>query len=286
MDKPLHFICGMPRSGATLLCNILAQNPRFHCVSRPGILDVMFLVRRQWNDTAEFQATPNEPGKQRVLKALLESFFAAGGITRPVLFDKSRAWLGMIEMAETLLERPVKILVPVRDVRDILASFEVIWRGNAAMREATEKNATGASWETVEGRCDIWVRGDQPIGLCYNRIKDALARGYRDRVHFVEYEQLTRNPRQTLGEIAEFLGEPEFEYDFDHVEQVTSDLDEMYAVPGLPPIRPKVEPVEPRWPFVLGAFAEKYGSNNHLWRQFRRQETTVSDALVAGPRLT
>ena len=287
MDKPLHFICGMPRSGATLLCNILAQNPRFHCTSPPGILDVMFLVRRQWNDTAEFMATPNEPGKQRVLKGLLESFFAAGGITQPVLFDKSRAWLGMIEMAETLLERPVKILVPVRDVRDILASFEVIWRRNAVMRELTEKSATDASWETVGGRCDIWARGDQPVGLCYNRIGDALKRGYRDRIHIVEYEQLTCNPQQTLADIAAFLNEPQFEYDFDHVQQVTSDFDEMYPIPGLSPLRPKVEPVEPRWPFVLGAFADKYASNNQLWQQFRRAEAAATAAtLVAGPRLT
>ena len=286
MNKPLHFICGMPRSGATLLCNLLAQNPRFHTISPPGILDVMFLVRRQWNESAEFRATPNEAGKHRVLCGLLDSFFAAGGITQPVLFDKSRAWLGMIEMAEALLQRPVKILVPVRDVRDILASLEMIWRNNAAMREITEKNSPGALWETVEGRCEIWVRGDQPLGLCYNRIRDAITRGYRDRLHFVEYEDLTRDPRRILAGISAFLGEPEFAYDFDHVLQVTWDLDEMYPIPGLPALRPKIEPAQPRWPFVLGPWTEQYAANNHLWRQYRAQTMADSAALVAGPVLS
>jgi sulfotransferase len=286
MDKPLHFICGLPRSGATLLCNILAQNPRFHCTSPAGILDVMFLVRRQWNETAEFLATPNEAGKERVLKSLLENYYAAGGITRPVLFDKSRAWLGMIEMAERLLDRPVKILVPVRDVRDVLASFENIWRRSQQMRELTEKSVTDSSWETAEGRCEIWIRGDQPVGLCYNRIKDALARGYRDRIHFVEYEELTRNPGQTLADISAFLGEPRFDYDFNEVVQVTSDFDEMYPIQGLPSIRPKVESTQPRWPFVLGPWADKYASNNHLWRQFRVHNAMTTEALVASPGLT
>lgn len=284
MNKTLHFIGGLPRSGATLLCNILAQNPRFYTTSPPGILDVMFLVRHQWNHSAEFKATPNEAGKERVLHAILESFFGAGGITQPVIFDKSRAWLGMIEMAEKLLERKVKFLVPVRDVRDILASFETQWRRNPAMREVTEKSAGDPSWETVEGRCDIWVRGDQPIGLCYNRIRDALHRGYRDRIHFVEYEGLTRHPAQTLAGIHGFLDEPDFAYDLDHIQQVTWDVDEMYQMPGLPPIRPRLEPSQPRWPLVLGAWAEKYAANNHLWQQFqKRPSVTASASLVAAP---
>ena len=45
MEKTFHFISGLPRSGSSLLANVLAQNPRF-CVSpTSGILDIMFMVR-------------------------------------------------------------------------------------------------------------------------------------------------------------------------------------------------------------------------------------------------
>ena len=284
MAKTIHFICGLPRSGATLLCNILAQNPRFHVTSPPGVLELLFLVRHHWNRSVEFKATPNEPGKLRVLKGVLESYFAAGGITQPVLFDKSRAWLGMIEMAEALLEREVKLLVPVRDVRDLLGSFEHLWRNNPHMRQVTQSTARDGSWETVEGRCDLWVRGEQPIGLCYNRIRDALLRGYRNRLHFVEYELLCRQPAQTISRIYAFLDEPEFDHDFQNVQHATWDVDEMYQVPGLPRIRSKVEPAEPRWPFLLGQLAAKYAPNNHLWQQFQTDRPRVeSAALVAAP---
>ena len=36
-----HFISGLPRSGSTLLANLLAQNPRFHSTATSGILNGM-----------------------------------------------------------------------------------------------------------------------------------------------------------------------------------------------------------------------------------------------------
>ncbi len=269
--KKLHFISGLPRAGSTLLCNILAQNPRFHLTSPPGILDIMFLVRRQWNQVVEFKATPNEKGKLRVLRGIAESFYSAGGVTQPVIFDKSRAWLGMLEMAETLFETEARVIVPVRDVREVLASFQKIWRSNQHMRQATEAAARGPAWETLNGRCSLWLQGDQPIGLCYNRIKDAITRGLRDRLHFVDYTQLTQRPVEILEGIYEFLGEEPFQHDFNNISQVTGDYDEMYPVPGLPAIRPKLEPLsEPQWPMILGATADQYAHNNHLWQRYIR----------------
>jgi sulfotransferase len=286
-DKKLHFISGLPRAGATLLCNILAQNPRFHTSSPPGILDVMFLVRRQWNQVVEFKATPNEKGKLRVLRGVLDSFYSAGGVTQPVIFDKSRAWLGMIEMAETLFETEARILVPVRDVRDVLASFEKLWRSNQHMRQVTESAAKGPAWETQGGRCALWLQGEQPVGLCYNRIKDAITRGYSDRLHFVDFDQLTQRPEEIMEGIYEFLGEDAFPHDFNNIPQVTTDFDEMYPVPGMPAIRPKLEPhLQPDWPMILGPTGDQYGGNNSLWQRFIQTPDEMAPHIgIATPAL-
>jgi sulfotransferase len=286
-DKKLYFISGMPRAGSTLLCNILAQNPRFHLTSPPGILDIMFMVRRQWNQVVEFKATPNENGKLRVLRGIFESFYSAGGVSQPVIFDKSRAWLGMIEMAETLFQTEARIIVPVRDMREVLASFEKIWRSNQHMRQVTEAAAKGSAWETVNGRCTLWLQGEQPIGLCFNRIKDAITRGYGDRLHFVDYDQLTQRPGEILAGIYEFLGEEGFPHDFNNIPQVTTDFDEMYQIPGLPPIRPRIEPVaQPHWPMILGATADQYARNNVVWRRFvQPAEDLTPHIRMAAPAL-
>ena len=126
--RRVHFVAGLPRSGSTLLLNILGQNPRFRVGSTSGIMDVMFGVRNNWDKLIEFRASPNPEGKLRVLRGILESYYADSEL--PVVFDKCRGWIstGMLEMAETVLGRNVKILVPVRDLREVLASFEKLHR--------------------------------------------------------------------------------------------------------------------------------------------------------------
>lgn len=49
-DKIIHLMAGLPRSGSTLMCNILNQNPRFHATSTSGILDIVLTIRNQWEN--------------------------------------------------------------------------------------------------------------------------------------------------------------------------------------------------------------------------------------------
>lgn len=247
--KSHHFICGLPRSGATLLANILAQNPRFHTTSPCGLLDLLFILRNQWNQIVEFKASPNEPGKMRVLRAVFQSFYKADRVKQPVVFDKCRAWLGMIEMAEAILERSVKVLVPVRDLRGVLSSFEKLWRTNPQMQEFTAQG--GILADTVEGRCAFWLRSEQPLGMAMNRVQDAIFRGFQDRLHFVEFYRLTHNPKATLAAIHEFLEEAPFAYDFSQIRQVTVDIDEFYPLRRIPAVRPQMEPSRADWDVVL-----------------------------------
>lgn len=262
MDKLIHFISGMPRSGSTLLCNILAQNPHFHVTSTSGILDIIFSARNNWDNLIEFKATPNEEGKKRVLRGILQNYY--DDAERPVIFEKSRGWLAYIELTEMILERPPKILVPVRDIRDILSSFEKLFRKGAATTQMGQERDNYFKFQTVEGRCEVWSSQEQPVGLAFNRIKDALQRGHRDKMHFVRYEDLTAKPDRTLRKIYEFLGEDAVDHDFDNVKQVTWENDEVHGIKNLHTIRPKVEPQEPQWPSVLGEAAEPY-KETELW---------------------
>lgn len=240
----------MPRSGSTLLASILAQNPRFHASGTSGIMDVMFGVRNQWDSLVEFKATPNEAGKKRVLGGILESYYADVG--KPVVFDKCRGWLSLIEMAEYALDRKVKILVPVRDVRDILSSFEKLWRRTNASRQSTPEGADYFDFQTVAGRVRFWADGSQPVGLAANRIKDAVARGFMDRLHFVEFEKLTSSPDEVMRGIYEFLEEDYFAHDFENVVQVNSEDDSVFGFDGLHDIRKRVLPVASDWREVIG----------------------------------
>lgn len=247
--KKYHFISGLPRSGSTLLANILDQNPRFHASGTSGILDVMFGIRNQWDSLVEFRATPNEDGKRRVLGGVIESYYS--DVEKPVIFDKCRGWLQYAEMAEYALGEKARILVPIRDVRDVIASFEKLWRTTIRNKSILPSDQY-FRLQTIRNRVGYWAGGDQPIGLAHARIGDAIRRGLSDRMHFVRFEELTSMPEETMRKVYEFLGEEWFDHDFDNVEQVNRENDAEFGFDGLHDIRPRVEPVQSCWKEVLG----------------------------------
>lgn len=262
--KTYYFIAGLPRSGSTLLANILAQNPRFHTTSTSGIMDIMFGVRNTWDNLIEFKATPNDAAKVRVLRGILDAYYADVG--KEVIFDKCRGWLSLLEMAEMVLGYKAKVLVPVRDVRDVVASFEKLWRETSKTAQVPQEAPNYFKFQTVQGRSDFWLSADQPIGLAYNRITDALVRGYKDRMYFVDFDDLTREPERVLSSIYSFLGEENFKHDFNNVKQVTWEDDTVHGFKGLHDIRSKVEPIKPQWPTILGQWAENLNKLN-FWKQ-------------------
>jgi sulfotransferase len=259
--KTIHFVSGLPRSGSTLLTNLLCQNPNFHATSTSGILNILLLIRNQWNNFEEFRASPNEDGKVRVLRSVLDAYHNQD----KVIFDKSRGWCGHIEMAETINQRKCKILCPVRDVRDVLASLEKLWRNASKTRQITQEAAFPLKFKTLEGRLEVWADASGMVGSAFNGIKDAMDRGLRDRLHFVKYDDLTKYPSKTMKAVYEFLEEPWYDHDWNNVVQVTSEDDEVYGFgPGLHTIRPKIEPQKPQWPEILGKAADKY-AGAELW---------------------
>lgn len=251
----IHCVAGLPRSGSSLLCNILAQNSSFHVTPTNGIVDLIVRVRNQWNEIESFNANPDNDARIRVMKNMLYGFHKPH--KDKVVFDKSRGWLHHIALLEKLIGKKAKVLVTVRDLRDVLASFEKLWRLNSERLLSQEKQFP-VDFQTVEGRCKIWADASQIVGSSFNSIKDALARGYGDRMHFVKYEELTVNPHKVLKDIYGFLGEDNFNHDFDNVVQVLNENDEVgYGIPNLHTIRSKVEYVGPQW-HILGKCAEIY----------------------------
>jgi len=253
-DKTIYFLAGLPRSGSTLLANILAQNPRLHVTPTSGIVDMLVTVRNGWDRNDAFQAMArglSEQVKERVLRAMLQAYFAHVG--QPVCIDKNRYWAEFLEMAEVLVggRERVKVLVTVRDLRDVLASFERLYRKTSALGQLPQEAATALKFKTALGRVEAFADDAQPVGRAYNAIRDAVTRGWKDRMHFVDYDDLTRTPEATLEHIYRFLGETPHRHDFANVEQVTFEDDFVYGFKDLHTIRARVEAQPPQWPQVF-----------------------------------
>jgi sulfotransferase len=258
--KKYYFVSGLPRSGSTLLCNLLAQNPNFYSTPTSGCLDVLFNIRNFWDNLIEHKANidkkDNENRKLAVLRGAFHSYYLT---SRNVVFDKGRGWLAYLELLEYIIGDKVKVLVPVRDLREVLSSFEKLWRNQAKSSQLFLERDRYFDFQSVDGRCASWMNMDQPVGLALTRVRDALQRGFADRLFFVDYEQLTKSPKSTMSKIYNFLDEPSFQHNFEHVEQVTQEDDSIFGFENLHKISSRVEYKQPDYNTILsGPVADRY----------------------------
>lgn len=56
----IAFQSSLPRSGSTLLSNIVGQNPEFHVTPTSGLLDLLYTARSQFSRGEEFKAQHRE----------------------------------------------------------------------------------------------------------------------------------------------------------------------------------------------------------------------------------
>ena len=110
------------------------------------------------------------------------------------------------------------------------------------------------------------MRNDQPVGIAFNRIKDAISRGYWNRLHLVEFNDLAEKPQETMQGIYDFLELKQFKHNFNHVKQVTQENDDLHGIPGLHVIRNKVEPLPPYGHQLIGLQAYNKFDDAEFWR--------------------
>ena len=252
--RKLVFLCGLPRSGTTLLANMLAQNTGIYATATSGLLDTLRAIRDVCDSNPFYKAMDPEERKARkraLLRGAARGYFAhAEG---KVCFDKSRGWPTSFEMMGWILggREQVKAIVCVRDIRDVLASFEKLYRATAESSSTSQERAAFIEHRTALGRAQFIMKPDEPLGYAMDVVTDAVTRGWRENMLFVDYDALCRSPQGMLGKIYAFIGEEPFEHDPANVEQVTREDDSIHSFVGLHDIRPEVKPQEPQWPLVF-----------------------------------
>jgi len=268
MKKDIHFVCGLPRSGSTLLCNLLAQHPEVHTTPTSACHESLFVIRNAWNQWLEHKAAKDladDKNLQRVLHAMIHAYHDTD---KPVVIDKGRGWTSLLEMAEFALGKPAKVLVPVRDISQIVASMEKLHR-----KAAHHKQDSGDYFDaqTVNGRAQKVLSKEGVLGLAYNRLKDVAQRGLVDRLLLVEFDALTSRPEETMSQVWDFLGMQAPDHDFDNVEQVTYEDDSVHGL-DLHSIRNKVESVTDDSENILGAELCAQLRGAEFWRPTQQQQ--------------
>jgi sulfotransferase len=265
MPAKIFYQSSLPRAGSTLLQNILAQNPAFYVTPTSGLLELIFGARLNYTNSAEFKAQDSAAMKKAFLafsRAGMEAYFEA--LTdKPYVIDKSRGWGVHYDLLEMIFDEEPKIICMVRDLRQILSSLEKKFRQNPDKYRPIENHANLTGTTTLK-RALLSLQS-APVGLALDRLIEVHQRGWAKKILFVRFEDLTAQPAATMQKVHAYLGVTDFVHNFDKIVQVTQEDDQVFGIPGLHEIRPKIEPLQSDYLDVLGRDAVRHLQQQYAW---------------------
>lgn len=227
--KKIHFISGLPRSGGSLLGQLLAQDKDVTVAkNNTACHEILYAIRNNWSNWKEHQhdkSLQDESKLRNIYRGIMNNYCDS---KTDAYFDKGRSWLSLLEMAEFALDREVKVIVPVRSIKAIAASCERRHRSNAHNDKPLMINSEANS---VESRTNALIADDGIIGVQYNRIKDAIQRGFGNRMFLVDYDDLLADPSKCMNQIWDWLDFNPPSHDFSIIEKRHSD-DYAYRILG------------------------------------------------------
>jgi sulfotransferase len=275
MTIKFAFQSSLPRSGSTLLSNIVGQNPDFHVTPTSGLLDLLYVSRTQFTRGLEF----NAQDKEEMNNAF--AGFCRGGIEgyasaltdKPWFFDKCRGWNIHYHFLCGFYPNP-KIVSMIRDPLDVLCSMERNFRKSKFQDPGIVEHGTLKN-TTVAKRVDHWIVAP-PVGMAMERLQEVINMGIDDKMLFIQYEDLCASPQVELERFYSYLDLPYYEgHDYDNVEQITVEDDTIYGVFGDHKIRKQVKPQPSCSQEIFGSELCEYIRSRYGWYYKRfGQETS------------
>jgi len=233
----LYFISGLPRSGSTLITNLLKQNPEIHGESVSSLSSIFASVNASWNSFDTNKEYRNDQAKVGVLKSILQGYYSH--IEKPIIFDKDRGWVPLIGQLEAILQKQVKMIICVRNPAEILTSFEKMRKENPLFFLNVDSQLREGS--NIASRAYYYAGPEGPLGLSHRNVKDAIVMGYLDRFLFVDYNKFCSTPKSQIKRIYDFFELPEFKHDFEKIEQTENYNDVAIGLPNLHKVKSSLE---------------------------------------------
>jgi len=268
--KSYYFISGLPRSGSTLLSALLKQNPDFYAdIASP--VEALTGTAIDVITGSESNLTVSEDQRKNLLYGIFEGYYRH--LDKPIVFDSSRGWTKRTNLLQALFPY-TKILCPVRDIVSILNSFESISAKNPFHTKTLTEHK-----DNVFARCDgMMNKNGGVVAGPWILLQEGYALN-SEMIHFVEYEELCKNPENTLREIYTFLNKPYYSHDFENVEYSNENFDKACNLKDLHTVKKKVEYNPPKI-ILPPEIVKKYQEMNmEFWRPNHKPDADIIEKL-------
>ena len=212
MKQRLFWLVAMPRSGNTLFGSLMNQNPDIGVTANSITLEIvkdLFLLKQ----TDVFQNYPDEKSLDNVMNVVFDNYYKdwnykyiidRGPVTTP----------GNMMLIKKHFNQPIKCVVLLRDVLDVLASY-MKWYYNNPNSFINRYGLTND-----DEKLSKLMSKDGAIAKDLEAIKNILKPENSHMACFVKYDDLISDPEGQLNRIYEFLEIPYFKHNFNNLSQL------------------------------------------------------------------
>lgn len=270
--KKFNFLSGLPRSGSTLLSSILNQNPELYSGPNSPMCGMMFNLERSILASEQYRAFPKPEVMPATICGVMDSYYSDR--EENIILDKSREWSIQEHFGVLLRNLPYdpKVILTVRDIKDILASFVYMVNQNPQSPSFIDQEIQARQefnfYRPIDDiRCDHLMR---PKGLIDNGlygIAYAMLEENRDYFHVVEYEDIVGNTQETIDKIYEFLGLESFDHDLSDIVNIAPEDDRVYGLQGMHDVRSSISPRKLPTEEILSPYVVNKYSGLEFWRE-------------------
>jgi sulfotransferase len=269
MHKDYIFISGLPRSGSTLFKTILNQNPDIHSGAISPVLEVMYYTEQYFENSEQALAYPKPEQQHKIISSVIDNYYS--DIDKPIVADSCRAWPNNVDRIQKYITKTPKILCPVRDVLEILASFIQMTHRNSTQVSFVDKALREAGYAlTDNNRCDYLMSPEGIVDQSLYAFGEGFNKNCEKYMHLIEYNDLVSNPEKTMRKVYQFLELPYYSHDFQNLNHKYRERDDdIYGLSDMHEVRKNLNKVSKRPEEVLSDYVLSRYSNMEFWRKIR-----------------
>jgi sulfotransferase len=216
-------MCGLPRTGSTLLVNVLGQNPKI-TISPDSLLGPLLAnVQGFMGDTLNESQFKSDQTYEMYKRFCVDGSYGwINSISNTEFYiDKCRSWGINLDLTFNLFSN-IKLIFIIRDLRGIVSSLDSICR-KTLLR--TSDHFYGDNFDynennLMENRVEKFFDEDM-INKPLLSIKELfeVKREYLNQIKFVKYEDIINNTDKVLDQIYNFLEIDRYDHDLNNIQQ-------------------------------------------------------------------
>ncbi len=229
LDNQIIYITGLPRSGSTLLCQLLAHHPDIYCPGYSSPLCQTLTGLRYSLSDNDFLLAQMDPDFDRTYKRLFNAYrgFINGWFAETEqhwVIDKNRGWLQHLEMVNHL-DPNFKMAICIRELGQIYGSIEAQHQ-RTLLLDFPDHLANLSRY----GRAESLFGSSGVVGAPLRSIESLqdIDSQLQQHLFYIIFEDLLSEPQRVMQSLMQWLGQPSIEWDFQNLTVRPHESDSYY----------------------------------------------------------